>query len=512
MAEFTVKDAATVRDDILRTIRNGLIARGVANPQLGPGSLEFVNATAVANEIAVANSNVQIKADAQMPDTAIESDLDRLTAMFGLARRVASSSVGYVTLSTSANTYIPVGAQLVDQSGIRYEVTVGGTYTNTSPTNLVPIQSIDEGAKTNHVEDDVLRWTSTPPYAQPTALVTAAGLTGGLDAEGDEDLRARLFSRLQNPPNNCNWNQIAAIAEEIHTSVQKAYIYPAANGPSTVHIALAQAPQVLSASLTALTSTSKNRDIDALNGLATGPIMLGTVVPYIQGQLPEYVESVITSVTNVPNDVSIALSLPASPAAVPSGPGGGWIDGSPWPDFTGSLSATKCSVTAVTSTIEFTVDAPTAPYDNVTHICWLSPVDWVLYRAKVLATTTGTTGAYVIHLDTPFPGIAVGDYIWPDCTNAQTYVDAILTAFGQMGPGEKTTANITRGYRHPVPVNSWPHTLGATQLRAISNSGDEVLDVSYLYRTSSAAPAVPGAVATSPNIYVPRRIGFYRLV
>ena len=342
---FKIKDAATVRDDILRTLRNGLIARGVANPQLGPGSDYYVLATAIGNEFAVVGANTQVKADAQMPDSATSTDLDRLAAQYGLARRVSGPSVGFVTITTSANTYVPIGAQLVDSAGLRYSVTVGGTYTNTAPSNIVPIQAIDKGTATNHLANDVLKWTSAPSYAAPTALVTAAGFTGGVDAEGDEDLRARLLSRLQNPPNNCNWNQIAVIAEASHNSVQKAFVYPAVNGPSTVHIAVTLAPQVLSPSITALTSTAKNRDIDALNGVATGSIMAGTVVPYIQGQLPEYVESIITSVTNVTHDVSIGLALPASPAAVPAGPGGGWIDATPWPAISGSATSSTMAFT-----------------------------------------------------------------------------------------------------------------------------------------------------------------------
>ncbi len=506
MAVFTIKDAATVRDDILRTLRNGLIARGVANPQLGPASHEFVLATAVANEIAVVGANTQIKADEQMPDTATSSALDRICNQFGLARRTDGPSSGYVTLATSANSFIPIGAQLVDQAGSRFQVLVGGVYTNTSPFNLVPIGALDLGTKTNHVSGDVLKWTSTPPYAQPTALVTPAGLTGGVDAEGDEALRARLLSRLQNPPNNANWGQIAVFAEASSTAVQKAFVYPAANGPGTVHVAVTAPTQLLSASVTALISTSKNRDVDAT-------LMAATVVPYIQGQLPEYVQSVITTVVNVPNDVSIGLSLPASTAAVPAGPGGGWLDAVPWPNNTNAASNFKCTITGVTSSTVITVDAPSAPTAGVSHICYLDPVNWTLYRARVLSYT-GTAGAYVLTLDAPWPLVLANYYVFPDMVRAQAYTDAILAAFAAMGPGEKTAnaSNIVRGYRHPVPANSWPYTLNATQLRQLSNVGAEVLDVSWLYRTSSVAPLVPTSVATAPNIFTPRYVGFYPIV
>ncbi len=440
-----------------------------------------------------------------MPDTAVGSDLDRLAAQYGLSRRINGPSTGHVVLSTSANTYIPAGQQLVDRSGLRYEVTTGGIYTNTDPGNLVPILAIDAGYATNHEANDVLRWTSTPAYAAPTAYVATAGLAGGVDAEDDEALRARFLSRLQNPPNNSNWSQIAVFSEESSTTVQKAFLYPAVNGPSTCHVVVVAAPQVLTPSITTLNATSKNRDISTAD-------MTGTIAPYILGQMPEYVETVTTTVVNQPNDVGIGLSLPAAPTATPAGPGGGWVDATPWPQ---PQVGGVVDVSAVTSALVFNVsigDVMVAPTANVSHICRLDPTTWVLQRAMVTAVTVSFT-SYTITIDTPFTNVAVGDYIWPDCVRAQDYVDAILGAFALMGPGEKTTntGNLTRGYRHPMPAHSWPYTLGASQLRAITNVGDEVLDVSWISRTSSTAPTVDAAVANPPSIFVPRQIAFYKI-
>lgn len=524
MATFRTKDAGTIRDDILRTQRNGLVQRGVLNPQLGPGSNEYVIATAVANEIAVVNANVQIKSDAQMPDTATGSDLDRLAAQYGLKRRSAGPSVGLVTISTSISTFVPVTSVLVDSFGARYQVTVGATYTNTFPLNQIPIQALDTGTATNHPAGDVLRWTTLPAGSAPTAIVSVGGLNGGVDVEGDEDLRARLLSRMQNPPNNANWSQLAAIVEASSTAVQKAFVYPAANGPSTVHVAVTQAPQILSSGVLVLSSTSKNRDIDGLNGAATGAIMSGVVVPTTLGQMPEYVETVVTGVTNGVMDVSIALALPAAASAVPAGPGGGWVDGTPWPQSGGSF----VSLTSVTSSTVFVVAATTAPSVNVSHICFLDPTTWSLNRAKVVAVTG--SGPYTVTIDTPWPNLATVfgatglAYIFPDAVNMQVYVNALLTAFGQMGPGEKVSsasANFTRAYRHPLPNNSWPYSMTSTQLRGITNTGSEVLDVSYLSRKSSngtiftevgsAGPPVPLIATGPPSVYVPRNLAFYPL-
>ena len=491
---FTVKDQVTIRDDVLRTIKNGLIRLGITDPQVGPNSDYYVTASALANELAVVGANAIVKADAQMPDTATGDDLVRLVTPYGLSLRSAAPAFGNIVLSSSATTTVVEGTELLDSAGLRYEVTIGGSYANGA---TIPVIAIDKGAATNHAVNDVLTWITAPPYAAPTALVATGGLTGGVDDEDTETLRARFYSYLQNPPADGNWAQIATLAEKSSTSVQKAFVYPAVNGPATVHVAV----------VGYATSTAKTRNLDAT-------LLSGTIRPYIQGLIPEYVESVITDVTNVSTDVSIGLTLPSAPTAQPAGPGGGWVDGSPWPAISGTGS-TYANVTSVTSSTEFVVSAPTAPTRNVSHICFLDPTNWTLYRALVL--NYSGSGPWTLTIDTPFPNIAAalalggtGPLIWPDCTNAQTYVDAFLESMAMMGPGEKTSnaSVLARGYRHPLPVNSWPYALNATVLKTVSNSGTEVLDTSYYYR-STTTPAVPGSVANSPNILVPRHIGFY---
>lgn len=497
---FYVPDPATSRDNILRTIKSGLAARGVTNADISPGTEFYVEAQGFGNEIAVVGANTIIKADAQMPDTALDSDLDRLLATYGLARRSASVSVGQIVISTTQSVNIPTGTQLIDLYGLRYQVTTGGTYTNTYPNNIVPVSSIDTGKQVNHSVGDVLRWVTAPPYCAPTVTVNTGGLTGGVDQEDNETARGRLLSRLQTSLGGGNWNQIAAFAEASSTSVQKAFVYPAFNGPATVFVALAGYAQTSGT----LTSTSKNRDISST-------IVNGTVVPYILGNLPEYVETTIASVQNQGNDMSFLLSLPASPAAVPAGPGGGWIDGTPWPTSNGTF----CSVSSVSTSNVFTVNAVTTPVAGVTHIAFLDPTNWTLQRAKVTAVS-GTSGAYQITIDNPFPNIASGNYIFPDAVNMQAYVNAVLSSFALLGPGEKSISSLvlTRGYRHPTASVAWPIQCSANFTKALTNVGTEVLGASILWQnaTGSAVPAnpnVPGTVAAGPFIFVPRFIGFY---
>lgn len=502
MAQFTVKDATTVRDDILRTIRNGLIALGVANPNVSKGSDWNVLATAVGNELAVVGANTVIKADAMMPDSSVGPDLARDTSIFHLTKQPAGGSVGSIVFVSSAASPIPTDQELLDATGLRYRVTVGGTYNNGVS---IPIEAIDTGSETNHAEGDVLQWKQAPPYADPKVAVGVGGLVNGTDAEDDEGLRARLFAILQTPPGSGNWEHCAEVAEASDPRVQKAFVHPAGLGPSTNRIVVTAAP----------TLASKERDIETT-------VLNSVVVPYVVGKLPEHAHVVTTTVANVNADVAIAISLPESPTANPPGPGGGWMNGTTWPAPDG-VATFRCTVTAVTSSTVFTVDASVPPQVGVSRIAWLSPVDWRVYTALVVGSS-GTTGAYVITIDKPLTGIMVGAYIWPEPQNARLYCETVLARFALMGPGE-ITANVSalsRGFRHPIPANGWQSALGPHILNAITDTHDEVQSAQFMHRVATGhsalagafgqlVPNVPVSAENAPNIFIPRHVGFYRI-
>jgi uncharacterized phage protein gp47/JayE len=502
--EFVVKDAIAIRDDILRTIKNGLIKQGVASPNVGPNSDWYIIATSVGNEMAVVGANAVVKAEQLMPDSATGADLERIAAIFDLEKQPAAGSIGPVVIEASADSPITTGRRLTDSAGLIYEVVIGGTYADE---DSVTIRAVSKGYDTNHAEGDVLQWETAPPYCSDKVTVGEGGLVNGIDAEDDETLRARLLALLQTPPGAGNWEHVAEVAEESTSSVQKAFVYPALEGPATLHVAVAAAP----------TDTNKSREVASAT-------MTGTVDPFVKGKLPTHAYVVVTTVADVEVDVAIGLSLPEAATANPPGPGGGWTNGTPWPAPDGT-SSYIASVLTVTSTTQFSVFTDTAPTANVSRIMWLSPYDWTLYSALVTSYTapSGPGAGYEITIDTAFPDIAVGCYVWPECQNAQTYIDELLAEFALMGPGEKTSnaSALVRGFRHPTTGGGWAYKLGPAMLRAVTNAGDEVLAAQFLYRTDGTTtalgssgtltPQVPGSVSNPPNIFTPRHIGFYRI-
>lgn len=516
---YVVKNPKTIHDDFLRTMKNGLVQKGLLQPNVNLSGDYDVLGTALSYEAAVAQANATILADQHMPDTATTAPvgsttpgfLNRWGGLFGLQPRPAIPSRGLINVACSvASTSIATNAQLTDTAGLRYQVTVGGTYTATAGIITgIPVQALDAGSATNHNNGDTLKWTGQVPAfcAQNASVGTpngTDGLSGGADSEigQDELFRARILPRMANPSGGGNWSQVQAWAAASSPFVQLACVYPALNGPSTVYFAVSAAPQTTPP----YTSTSRSRVISATT-------VSNTILPYVQGLLPEHVYVVGLSTVDQPTDVAVQLSLPAATTASPPGPGGGWLDGTPWPS---TNAGTPCSVTVTSpqNFITFTVNAQTAPSIG-SHIAFLSPSNWTLYSATV-ASFTGSTGAYVITIDTPFPGIAVNNYIFPQSVNQQTYVNAFLNAMASMGPGEwSSNPNIVgsgplqRGFRHPQPSSTNPYSLGAQQLKQVILSGPEVLDAAYFYR-SSTTPTVPANLGLGPNVLTPRNVGFYQ--
>jgi uncharacterized phage protein gp47/JayE len=515
------KTQPQIRDDILRTLANHLRSIGIANPNVTENSDYWGIATGVANEICVGLSNGVINANNFMPDTAGGSFLDRWLALFNLSRAGATQSAGVIAPQFSliqGYTFIAANSVLYDAVGLRYQVTTGGNYgpgnasLGQSPNLYVAVQSIDTGSAVDHANGDQLTWVSAPAFTAQQAFVGTTGgtdgLSGGNNSEvgNDEPPRSRLFATLQTPPGGGNWSEVNQWCQQSSPDVQAGFCYPALMGPSTVFFTVAGAAQVAGP----FSSTSKNRDLPLA-------LLNGTVIPYVQGKYSTRAAVVGASVVNQPTDCCFILSLPAAQTASPAGPGGGWVDGSPWP-------SNVSSVTAVTDSTHIKVAVPAQagnPTAGVTHIAYLDPTSWTLYTAVVLAATGPVANVWTLTLDTPWPTVAVGNFVFPQAVQQANYVTAMFQGFANLGPGEWTAvpAVLKRAFRHPAPALAWPSMLDANFLRTMENAGPEVLTAQYGFRSAIAptVPTVPTITLTdpllltspAPNILVPRNLAFY---
>jgi hypothetical protein len=505
---FYQKTPKQVHDDGIRTLSNGLRQIGISNPNTGQNSDYDKQWTAIGNEIAVGQANGVISVDANMPDTATGANLDRWLAVVGLSRNPAIGSRGVVTISLNqASTLIATGQQLTDVAGLRYQVSTGGTYANQTQ---VPVTSIDTGASTNHNNGDVLSWVTPPPYAAPTVTVGTPGSTDGLVDGSNSEVgvdgppRNRLLNLLQNPPIGGNWAQVSSWGTlALPGVVSLCSVYPAILGPSSVFFCVSATVNLTGP----FVANSFSRAI-------ASSIVATVILPYVAGQLPEGVYVQGLSSADLPCDVAIQMALPSAPSAQPPGPGGGWIDGAPWPPSNGTDGA---RITAITSPTVVTINATTTtpPSPGGTHVAWVSSTTWTVVTATVVSYT-GSSGAWVLTLDTPLPGVANNNYIFPASTNQATYLTSLLTSFASMGPGEwsSNATVLQRGFRHPIPGLVAPYAMGNIQLGNLIRSATEVQDAFYIYRQFTT-PTVPASISIpptiAPNVFIPNNIGFYQV-
>jgi uncharacterized phage protein gp47/JayE len=518
MATLKIKSMEQIRDDFLRTYRNELIRRGIPNPNVSYGTEIYIKATALAQQVYVAMNNTVIKGDSLMPDTAQDGDLERFASLYGLKLKPAAGSVGQIifhtTISPSISVLVSAGARLQDSAGLTYQVETTGPYKEGDKIDVI---AIDTGFSTNLNVNSILRWVDLPSFSTPTAEASIA-FTGGTDDETIESLRGRVLEKLANPPGGGNWSQVAATAEGSTSSVQKAFIYPACNGPATAGVAITSAP----------TSEYKGRDF-----AGDTTVLNNFVIPAVIGDYPEFVDFIITNCVNQTVDVSIGLSLPSAKTASIPGSGNGWLDGNPFPKpiiSAGTYVTGYCDVTLVTSETIFRVNCdvsavPATP-NTVVNICWLSKRDWIL---RIGQGTVSGSNPYTVTLlpssipfkDTTGAGLNNGDYIFPAAINMETYVSALLDQFGNLGPGQKIDPSVVSGifpraFRRPLVEDTWHSDIGPSITKFLQNTGDEVLDVQYLYvQDVGNGPGkcpYPTSVQNGPFILVPNKLAFYPII
>ncbi|WP_375362030.1 baseplate J/gp47 family protein [Bradyrhizobium japonicum] len=137
-----------------------------------------------------------------LPDTAETEWLDRhgqiwLTNADGSkGRKAATYAQGVVNLTGVLGVIVPMGTTLSSAAGINYqtteEITIG-----TGPTPVAAM-ALTAGAVGNIDEGETINVADGIPGVDGIAAVVS--MTGGVDEETDDQLRARILFRIQRPP------------------------------------------------------------------------------------------------------------------------------------------------------------------------------------------------------------------------------------------------------------------------------------------------------------------------
>jgi uncharacterized phage protein gp47/JayE len=166
-------------------------------------------------------------------DTAEVEYLERWCSVWGVARKAAAPAKGNVTFTGTNGTNIPAATQLLRSDGAAFTtdapvVIAAGVAVAAATASLA-------GAAGNTDLNSPLALAAPIAGVNGTATVAAGGLSQGAEAESDDSLRARLISRISQPPQGGANSDYVAWALQV-AGVTRAWCFPQELGAGTVTV------------------------------------------------------------------------------------------------------------------------------------------------------------------------------------------------------------------------------------------------------------------------------------
>lgn len=176
------------------------------------------------------------------PQTATGEYLNRHAVLRGLERRGALAAEGTIRFSVDAPTVtdlvIPAGTVCSTAAQTRFETTGEATLAAGSLYVEVPAKAVEAGSAGNVPAGSILAM-AVPPVGV-SRCVNPAAFSGGVDAEGDDALRARVLETYRRMPNGANaafYEQGALSFEQVAACT----VLPRNRGIGTVDLVIATA-------------------------------------------------------------------------------------------------------------------------------------------------------------------------------------------------------------------------------------------------------------------------------
>lgn len=204
---------ARVESDIIGAL--GLIGALVQR------TVEYILARALAGLSHEMHGRVEYLANRATPWGAEGDDLKAWATLFGVPPKAADFAGGVVDTVGAPGTVVPAGTVFVRADGARFATLTSSTISG-SGLGVASVEAELAGAAGNTPSG--LPLTIFAPVAG-LASVTSRALTGGVDAETDPELFARVKQRIANPPQGGSKADYERWALEV-PGVTRAWVYP----------------------------------------------------------------------------------------------------------------------------------------------------------------------------------------------------------------------------------------------------------------------------------------------
>jgi len=166
-------------------------------------------------------------------DKAQREWLDRHGFIWGVDRKAAEFATGTFTFSGTPATGIPAGTRVARASdGVEYEVDSGGVVGGGGTVDLAAT-AVEAGVDGNMT--DPAGVALVEPIAGITGVVLNGDFENGVDEEADDDYRARILFRIQEPPAGGTAADYVRWATEV-PGVDKAWCHPNTPSPGQVTV------------------------------------------------------------------------------------------------------------------------------------------------------------------------------------------------------------------------------------------------------------------------------------
>ncbi len=216
--------------DLRKQVRDYIVARVPGADANIPNSPLRVISDNQAGFASLALDFIRWISKQMLPDTAESEWLQRHGDIWLGGRKAGTYAEGFASFTGTEGVVIPSGTEMT-YGTIPYQVTADITIGPSATDG--PVRALISGVGGNRDAGDTMALTIAVSGVDIGATVVS--MSGGVDAETDDDLRGRILARIQKPPMGGDADDYVAWAKEV-PGVTRAWCAPNEMGIGTVTI------------------------------------------------------------------------------------------------------------------------------------------------------------------------------------------------------------------------------------------------------------------------------------